>query len=109
CSSLKRVEILMPTFVRRGGEVRFTCKYDIDVGSLYAVKWYKGSQEFYRYVPKEVPPIKVFPQPGVRVVVSNEEFKSFTSICEIPVDPCHLSSNVILIVAGERKSLPRVL
>lgn len=38
--------------------------------SLYAVKWYKGRREFYRYTPKENPAMKIFPAPGVFVVVS---------------------------------------
>jgi hypothetical protein len=38
--------------------------------SLYSVKWYKGRREFYRYSPKETPPMKAFPMPGVHVVVS---------------------------------------
>jgi len=34
------------------------------------VKWYKGRREFYRYTPKETPPMKVFHFPGVKVRVS---------------------------------------
>ena len=61
----------MPKFARRGSDVHLTCKYDMDLGSVYAVKWYKGLQEFYRYVPKEVPPVQVFPLPGIHVEVNN--------------------------------------
>lgn len=38
--------------------------------SLYSVKWYKGRREFYRYSPRENPPMKTFPIAGVHVVVS---------------------------------------
>jgi hypothetical protein len=38
--------------------------------SLYSVKWYKGRREFYRYSPKENPPMKAFQLPGIHVVVS---------------------------------------
>ncbi|EDW03641.1 GH10395 [Drosophila grimshawi] len=43
------------------------CFYDIEDDSLYSVKWYKGRREFYRFTPKETPPMKVFHFPGVKV------------------------------------------
>lgn len=38
--------------------------------ALYSVRWYFEQEEFYRYVPKESPPSRVFPISGVIVDVS---------------------------------------
>lgn len=38
--------------------------------SLYAVKWYKDNEEFYRYVPKANPQKQSYRVDGVRVIVS---------------------------------------
>lgn len=69
----------MPHAVRRGEKAVLKCSYDIEDDSLYSVKWYKGRREFYRYTPKETPPMKVFHFPGVKVRVSqrNEQNKAF--------------------------------
>lgn len=58
--------------VRVGDSVALKCRYDLEGESLYMVKWYKGRREFYRYVPKELPNIRVFPVPAVNVDVSNK-------------------------------------
>lgn len=68
--SLKDVEVDIPTAVKPGETVVMTCTYDLEGDDLYSVKWYKGRQEFYRYVPKELPHIKVFPMYGINVDVS---------------------------------------
>lgn len=38
--------------------------------ALYAVKWYKDGHEFYRYVPRDSPPVQIFPREGINVDVS---------------------------------------
>lgn len=38
--------------------------------ALYAIKWYKDNEEFYRYVPKSRPPKTSYRVDGVRVIVS---------------------------------------
>ncbi|XP_034249998.1 uncharacterized protein LOC117650580 [Thrips palmi] len=60
----------MPHAVSPGDDVYMRCRYNLDNDQLYTVKWYKGRQEFFRYVPKELPNTKVFPLPGVNVDVS---------------------------------------
>ena len=69
-SSLKDVHLQSPLVVKSGSTVTLRCTYDLENESLYTVKWYKGRQEFFRYVPKELPNTKVFPLPGVNVDVS---------------------------------------
>lgn len=64
----------MPIAVTPGQIVTMKCLYDLEGESLYMVKWYKGRQEFYRYVPKELPNTRIFPLPGVNVDVSNIPF-----------------------------------
>lgn len=44
------------------------CSYNLEGDALYAVKWYKGRGEFFRYTPKEIPPTKQFPIYGLTVV-----------------------------------------
>ncbi|XP_043064342.1 uncharacterized protein LOC108098165 isoform X1 [Drosophila ficusphila] len=73
-AALKDVRVRVPHAVRRSEKAILKCFYDIEDDSLYSVKWYKGRREFYRYTPKETPPMKVFHFPGVKVrrVSSNE-------------------------------------
>ncbi|KAL6443942.1 hypothetical protein ACFW04_001729 [Cataglyphis niger] len=49
-----------------------SCRYDLQSDTLYTVKWYKGS-EFFRYVPKEMPPIAVFGELGAKVIVNQSD------------------------------------
>ncbi|ODN00171.1 hypothetical protein Ocin01_06501 [Orchesella cincta] len=78
--ALKDVKIEVPRYVRRGEDVQLKCNYKLEPDQqLYAVNWYKGTQEYYRYVPKEAPPQKAFHGPGVLVDVSIYNVKNITS------------------------------
>lgn len=46
------------------------CDFDLEGNGLYSVKWYKDKREFYRYVPQELPMVKHFPSPGIKLNVS---------------------------------------
>ncbi|KAE8741017.1 hypothetical protein FOCC_FOCC013463 [Frankliniella occidentalis] len=67
---LSDVKVQMPQSASPGDDVYMRCLYNLDNDQLYTVKWYKGRQEFFRYVPKELPNTKVFPLPGVNVDVA---------------------------------------
>jgi len=67
---LRNVRVIVPAAVSPGDTVTLQCSYDLEGDELYTVKWYKGRQEFFRYVPKELPHTRVFPLPGVNVDVS---------------------------------------
>ncbi|XP_052564293.1 uncharacterized protein LOC120430152 isoform X2 [Culex pipiens pallens] len=58
---LQNVRVTVPTAIRRGDTAHLYCNYEMeDKESLYSIKWYKGRREFYRYVPRETPSMKVF-------------------------------------------------
>ncbi|EDW11853.1 uncharacterized protein LOC6576421 isoform X2 [Drosophila mojavensis] len=95
--ALRDVRVRVPHAVRRGEKAVLKCFYDIEDDSLYSVKWYKGRREFYRYTPKETPPMKVFHFPGVKVrrTSSNESQVVLDSVtmstsgkysCEVSAD-----------------------
>lgn len=62
----------MPEAVISGHAATLACDYDLEDAALYSIKWYRGDEEFYRYVPKESPPTRVFALPGIHVDVSIE-------------------------------------
>lgn len=64
-TGLRDVHLTVPKAVRRGDSVVLHCNYNLEGDPLYALKWYKGRAEFYRYTPNEKPPMKVFPIPGL--------------------------------------------
>lgn len=68
--SLDNVKLVFPPVVRVGDEATLLCLYDLEGEPLYSVKWYRGNHEFYRYMPKESPPSRVFPFKGIMVDVS---------------------------------------
>ncbi|XP_034934435.1 cell adhesion molecule 3-like [Chelonus insularis] len=59
-NGLHNVSVEIPEAVAVGSTVTLTCHYDLQTDVLYAVKWYKGKDEFYRYVPKEFQRISGF-------------------------------------------------
>ncbi|XP_074037290.1 uncharacterized protein [Leptinotarsa decemlineata] len=99
CSSksLKGMRLNVPRAVRAGHSVTLGCDYDLEDAPLYSVKWYRDQGEFYRYVPKEEPPTRVFSLPGlhVDVAVSNAHNVTLMSVgrntsglfqCEVSAD-----------------------
>lgn len=75
-----KVKVHVPTYVREGDRAVLKCLFNVDVESLYTVKWYKGPHEFFRYTPKENPVIKTFPEFGLNVDVSNDTTWTFFCI-----------------------------
>ncbi|XP_076172218.1 uncharacterized protein LOC143149061 [Ptiloglossa arizonensis] len=69
---LRNVSIDIPLAVAAGTTVNMSCKYDLQSDTLYTVKWYKGP-EFFRYLPKEMPPITVFGDLGTKVVTNRSD------------------------------------
>lgn len=67
---LRDVRVTVPLAVRRGDNAQLICNYDLENDTLYSVKWYKGRREFYRYLPKENPAMKLFAVAGITVDVS---------------------------------------
>nr|XP_037874862.1 uncharacterized protein LOC101745057 [Bombyx mori] len=68
---LHNLEINVPNAVLLGETVTLECSWQLeDEEALYSVKWYRGREEFYRYIPKELPHTRVFPLPGIEVDIS---------------------------------------
>ncbi|ENN76657.1 hypothetical protein YQE_06836, partial [Dendroctonus ponderosae] len=67
--SLKDVRVTVPEAVRMRETITLQCAFDLEGEPLYTVKWYKGSKELFRFIPKELPNSKVFAMPGIEVDV----------------------------------------
>lgn len=68
--SLRLTEVRIPNHQVRDTSAVLECHYDLDGEALYSVKWYKDGNEFYRYVPRDMPPAQIFSLVGVTVDVS---------------------------------------
>lgn len=75
--ALTSFHIAIPSAVVRGRSAVLACLYDLEGQPLYTLKWYKGNREFYRYTPRDDPPIKVFPIDGLTV---NEHVSNDTHV-----------------------------
>ncbi|XP_072940907.1 uncharacterized protein [Epargyreus clarus] len=68
---LRDIHLSVPEAVGVGASATLGCRWSLDTGeALYTVKWYHGAQEFFRFVPKELPNTRVFSQTGISVDVS---------------------------------------
>ena len=69
--SLKDLRVQIPETVLRGHNAVFNCTFKFDEDeTLYAIKWYRGTYEIFRYIPSDDPPTKSFPLAGYNVNVS---------------------------------------
>lgn len=64
-------EISVPSYAVEGDEPVLECKYQAEGDTLYGVKWYKGDEEFYRYIFRSSPPYISYKVDGVTVNVSS--------------------------------------
>jgi hypothetical protein len=60
----------VPDYAITGETATMECNYDLGREALYVVKWFKGTEEFYRYMPGMQRSIQTFPLAGVQVDVS---------------------------------------
>lgn len=67
---LRILHVTIPSAVESGEMAQLICDHDTEDEALYAVKWYKGAREFFRYTPKEIPAVKIFSFPGLHIDVS---------------------------------------
>lgn len=78
--SLRLLSMRVDTHVINGNSTTLECLYDLESEALYSVKWYKDGNEFYRYIPNDLPQTQVYPLPGVHVDVSTylSKFRSLS-------------------------------
>ena len=56
-----------------GSSVQLVCNYEYNrerEDPLYSVKWYRNVNQFYEYIPKREPQVRVYPLPNLNVDVS---------------------------------------
>lgn len=60
-SGLSNLRVSVPSIVLRGDTTSFNCSWDMNVrDKVWAVKWYRGNFEIFRFIADETPPTKVF-------------------------------------------------
>ena len=60
----------IPDTVLRGHNIQFNCTFTLEDEKLFAIKWYRGNYEIFRYLPSSDVPMKTFPLEGYNVSVS---------------------------------------
>lgn len=68
--------VWVPPVAVSGTEVKFTCHYETSPSvndTLYSLKWYRGHDQFYEYIPKNKPPMKVYESAHVHVDKSQSD------------------------------------
>ncbi|KAJ8919874.1 hypothetical protein NQ315_006403 [Exocentrus adspersus] len=72
-AGLKWVRVNVPQYRVPGETAQLQCDYDLGDDALYAVKWYKDHEEFYRFVPKARPQEHAYEVEGVHVDMSKSD------------------------------------
>ncbi|XP_066976578.1 uncharacterized protein [Macrobrachium rosenbergii] len=68
-SALQITKIQVPSHVATGESGSLECDFTDDGDTIYALKWYLGLDEFYRWTPAENPQGKTFPVLGNPIAV----------------------------------------
>lgn len=76
--ALRNIKITVPEAARVGDSVTLSCDYDLEQVALYTIKWYRYDEEFYRFVPKESPPSKVFQMDHLNVDINRSNSTQVT-------------------------------
>ena len=71
---IQLLQVSVPSVIQAGEGAALLCDVDLEGDILYSVKWYKdndyGSEEFFRYVPRDSPQFLVYNVDGISINVS---------------------------------------
>ena len=67
---LRDLVLSLPPAASLGQTVILNCSFHLQGEDLYAIKLYKGRNEFVQFVPDRQTPLKIFPLKGVHITVS---------------------------------------
>ncbi|XP_065213523.1 cell adhesion molecule 2-like [Planococcus citri] len=73
--ALRLIKVVVPEYIYVNKPASLECQYDLENDKLYTVQWYKDNDEFYRYVPKYVPPHISYRIDDIKVDISNSNDK----------------------------------
>ncbi|XP_042869560.1 uncharacterized protein LOC122251594 [Penaeus japonicus] len=82
---LRLSSVVVPPVVASGSRVVLTCSYEHSEElpqALYSVKWYRGVDQFYEFLPGRSPAMKVFPMEDIEV---DETHSNLTSVVLVGV------------------------
>lgn len=69
-NALRLIKVVVPEYIFLNKPASLECQYDLENDKLYTVQWYKDNDEFYRFVPKYVPPHISYRIDDIKVDVS---------------------------------------
>ncbi|KAG5894769.1 hypothetical protein JTB14_005205 [Gonioctena quinquepunctata] len=72
-TGLKWVRVNIPQYRVPGETAMLQCDYDLGNDTLYAVKWYKDNEEFYKFVPKARPQASWYQVEGVHIDMTKSD------------------------------------
>jgi len=75
--SLRLPRVVVPPYKMFNENATLECPFELGRDRLYAVKWYKDNDEFFRYVPRYRPPIHTHHVEGINVLVRSVHQNSF--------------------------------
>lgn len=73
-SAALRLSLSVPELVRVNDGFWLNCSHEhklTGADQIYAIKWFKDNEEFFRFLPNERPQLSFFETPGLQVDVSN--------------------------------------
>ena len=73
---LSNVRLAIPNYAVCGSDVAFNCSFNLQREELYSVRWYRGTQEIFRFVPSQTPPTKGASRYDVRIGGGRGSWKS---------------------------------
>ncbi|KAF7998329.1 hypothetical protein HCN44_009727 [Aphidius gifuensis] len=84
---LKMVELKVPNIIDpREEKVKLYCNYELDAGEkLYSIKWYKDTNEFYRFMPDANPSGVDFHVDDIQVDIIDSNDKVITLIQNLDI------------------------
>lgn len=90
-TTIEHLELVMPRYVAKGGDVVIQCEHDVPPEQLYKVEWRKERVKIFRYIKGRNPPYVAFDVQGALLVVSETICIYYieTVVCmqQISIDP----------------------
>ncbi|XP_057660601.1 uncharacterized protein LOC130896470 [Diorhabda carinulata] len=73
--NIDHLELLMPRYAIKGGDVILRCNHSVPPEQLYKVEWRKSDNKIFQYIKGRKPPFRYFSIPGAELAKTNTSDK----------------------------------